>query len=186
MFKNYILKIFGHVGCVVGRESILYRESRIINNLNIKENIKIGDHTHIKGELLVFGHGGKITVGNYCYVGEQTRIWSAKNIKIGNRVLISHGCNIFDNDTHPIDPVKRHEQFKQIIKTGQPREIDLKEEEVDIADDVMIGAGAIILKDVKIGQGSIVGAGSVVTKNVLPFTIVAGNPAKFIRDIKHI
>ncbi len=165
---------------VIGRHSVLYKTSNIVNNLKIRERIRIGDYCHIKGELLLFGHDGHIEVGNYCYVGLNTFIWSAKNIIIGNRVLISHNCNIFDNDTHPLDPEERHRQFVEIITSGHPNKIEIPSAEVNIADDVLIAANSTILKGVQIGQGAIIGAGSVVTKSVPPFTIVAGNPATVI------
>lgn len=61
--------------------------------------------------------------------------------------------------------------------------INTNEHCITIGDDVWIGAGAIILNGVTIGDGAVIGAGAIVTKNVEPYTIVAGNPAKKIRDI---
>ena len=58
---------------------------------------------------------------------------------------------------------------------------DEEEKEVIIEKDVWVGFGAIIMHGVKLGEGSIIGAGSVVTKDIEPYTIVAGNPAKFIK-----
>lgn len=169
--------------CLMAPGVVLYDSAIIINNLHDASRITIGACTHVKGELLTFGHGGKIAIGEFCFIGEQTRIWSAKEITLGDRVLISHNVNIFDNDTHPVNPQARHEQFKQIITTGQPKSIDLKERPVIIADDVLVGCNSIILPGVLIGKGAIVGAGSVVTRDVPPYTIVAGNPAKVIREI---
>lgn len=54
---------------------------------------------------------------------------------------------------------------------------------VKICNDCWIGAGAIILNGVTIGEGAVVGAGAVVTKNVEPYTIIAGNPARKIKDV---
>lgn len=169
--------------CIMAPGVVLYDSAIIINNLHDASRITIGACTHVKGELLTFGHGGKIAIGEFCFIGEQTRIWSAKEITLGDRVLISHNVNIFDNDTHPVNPQARHEQFKQIITTGQPKSIDLKERPVIIADDVLVGCNSIILSGVSIGKGAIVGAGSVVTRDIPPYTIVAGNPAKVIREI---
>ena len=161
-----------------------YNTSKIINSQNEPSSIIIGPYSHIKGELSVFGHGGQIKIGSYCYIGEGTRIWSGKEITIGDRVLISHNVNIFDNLIHPIDPVLRHKQFLEIIERGQPKDITtLDDKRIIIGNDVLIGTMAIILRGVTIGDSAIIGAGSVVTKDVPPYTIVAGNPAKIIRNI---
>jgi acetyltransferase-like isoleucine patch superfamily enzyme len=170
--------------CRVGKDSVIYSTGSIRNKLGCPDDITIGMRTHVRGELLTFGHGGAIHIGDFCYVGEGTRIWSAESIRIGNNVLISHNVNIFDNDTHPIDDaLARHRQFVAIITKGHPREINLNEAPVIIEDDALIGCNCIILAGVTIGRASVVGAGSVVTRNVPPYTIVAGNPAKVIRAI---
>ncbi|CAN5416233.1 N/A [soil metagenome] len=138
----------------------------------------------IRGELLVFGHGGQLNIGEFCYVGEGTRIWAADSITIGDRVLISHNVNIFDNLTHPLSPVARHLQFVEIAESGHPRRIDLGERPIRIEADALIGASATILRGVTIGRGAIVGAGAVVTKDVPAHCIVGGNPAKLIRELE--
>jgi acetyltransferase-like isoleucine patch superfamily enzyme len=168
---------------VLSATTVLHKSAQIINNLHDSSLIVIGAYTHIRGELMIFGHGGCIDIGDYCYIGEHTHIWSAKSISIGNRVLIAHNVNIFDNNTHPLDAVDRHEQFKDIIRYGHPKNLNLQEQSIIIDDDVWIGCMSIILKGVSIGKGAIVAAGSVVTKNVPPYTIVSGNPATIIRDI---
>jgi acetyltransferase-like isoleucine patch superfamily enzyme len=162
----------------------VYPSGRIVpSNRQVRDSIVVGANTHIRGELLTFGHGGRIRLGEYCYVGENTRIWSAKEILIGDRVLISHNANIFDNDTHPLSARERHQQFRAIISTGHPTSLDLKEEPVVIRDDVLIGCNSVVLKGVTIGEGAVVGAGSVVTTDVPPWTVVAGNPARVIREL---
>lgn len=164
--------------------SRFFVSSRVYNTQSNCSAITVGEYSCIRGELTLFAHGGSIVIGDYCYVGEGARIWSAKSIKIGHRVLISHNVNIFDSDTHPIDDYEgRHQQFKDIIATGHPRTLDLREEAVVIEDDVLIACQSVILKGVTIGRGAVVGAGSVVTHDVAPFTLVAGNPARVIRAI---
>lgn len=163
--------------------SVFYPGSAVVNNLLDPQAIRIGEHCHVKGELLTFGNAGSIVLGDYCFVGEQTHIWSAGNITIGDRVLISHNVNIFDNNTHPLSPKKRHEQFKAILNSGHPKHIDLQVEPVVIEDDVLIGCMSIVLKGVKIGKGAVVGAGSVVTRDIPAYAIVAGNPAVVIGEV---
>lgn len=168
---------------MINKNAVIYQAARIYNNLGNVNAIQIGAFTHIKGEILTFGHGGKITIGEYCYIGEQVKIWSAKCINIADRVLISHNVNIFDSLTHPISARKRHEHFKAIKTSGHPKKLDLSEKPVVIESDVWIGCLSIVLPGVTIGEGAVIGAGSVVTKDVPPWTIVAGNPAQVIREI---
>jgi len=170
--------------CLCHASTVFYPSATIFNMLPHAEKIVIGANTHIRGEILTFAHGGQITIGDYCYIGEGTRIWSAKNIRIGNHVLISHNVSIYDSDTHPIDdPAERRRQFQAIISAGHPTELDLREESVVIQDDALIASQCVILKGVTIGRAAVVGAGSVVTKDVPPYTLVAGNPASFIRKL---
>jgi acetyltransferase-like isoleucine patch superfamily enzyme len=159
-------------------------EGKIVNIRNSYAAIRIGANTVVGGELMTFGHGGEIKIGEWCYVGEHSRIWSAEKIEIGNRVLISHNVNIHDTNSHPLNSDLRHQHFRDISTTGHPRKgLDLVSRPIIIEDDVWIGFNSIILKGVTIGEGAIIGAGSVVTKDVSSWTIVGGNPAKIIREI---
>ena len=164
--------------------AVLYSTASLQPQGRPAHDIQVGANSHIRGELLLFGHGGRITIGDFCYVGEQTRIWSAVSIQIGHRVLISHACTIMDNLTHPLDPAERHRQFSTIITSGHPTDIDLGEAPVVLEDDVLIGCQTVILRGVTIGRGAIIGAGSVVTRDVPPLTIVAGNPARQVRTLE--
>lgn len=169
--------------CNLADGVVLHETARIFNMGGSRSDVDIGSFTHVRGELLTFAHGGEIRVGEYCYIGEGTRIWSARSIRLGNRVLIAHNVTILDSLTHPIRAAARHEHFRHIITAGHPRQIDLGEAAVEIEDDVWIGCMAIVLRGVSLGQGAIVGAGSVVTESVAPWTVVGGNPAKVIREL---
>jgi acetyltransferase-like isoleucine patch superfamily enzyme len=122
-------------------------------------------------------------MGSFCYVGENSKLWSASRLTIGDRVLIAHNTSIFDCDTHPMNARERHRQYVEIITTGHPVEIDLREEPVTIEDDVWIGCNVVVLKGVTIGRGAVIGAGSVVTQDVPPYSLAAGNPAKVVREL---
>lgn len=146
--------------------------------------IKIGDGTCVRGNLEVQREGGKIDVGEHCYIGDHSRIWAAKEIRIGNRVLIAHNVNIFDNDTHPTDYLERRMDAENIILHGRRNNYPtLNSASVVIGDDAWIGCSALIMKGVTIGERSIVAAGSVVTKSVPADVIVAGNPAKVVKSL---
>jgi acetyltransferase-like isoleucine patch superfamily enzyme len=90
---------------------------------------------------------------------------------------------VFDSDTHPLNARERHRQYIEIITTGHPSRIDLREEPVTIEDDVWIGSNVVVLKGVTIGRGAVIGAGSVVTHDVPPLVLVAGNPARVVREL---
>ena len=95
-----------------------------------------------------------------------------QRVAIGNRVLIGAGAFIIDSDAHPLHPEGR---LRGASRTNSP---------VEIANDVFIGARAIILKDGRIGQGAVIGAGAVVTCDVPAFMIGAGNPARVVAEVK--
>ena len=132
-----------------------------------KKLVKIGNYSIIKGELFIFPHNGKIEIGDYCYVGEFSKIWSSSHIKIGDKVLVSHNVNIHDTNGHPISACERHLHFAKICTDGHPQDIEtITSKQIIINDNVWIGYSSIILKGVTIGEGAIIGAGSVMTKDV--------------------
>jgi acetyltransferase-like isoleucine patch superfamily enzyme len=184
MNLRYIVRsMLGRRPCVLHAGARLHSTARVVNIQGRADLIEVGASSIVRGELLVFAHGGSIGIGQSCYVGEGTRIWSASSIRIGSRVMISHGVNIFDNLTHPLDAHQRARHFDQISTTGHPGAIDLGERPVTIEDDAWIAACAIVLRGVTIGRGAIVGAGAVVTHDVPAFGVVAGNPARLIRFV---
>src|SRR5882724_5013585 len=173
----FVQRLIGRATCELQQGAMLCRTAKIRNASGDSRKIAVGCHTRVLGELSTFAHGGEIRIGEWCYVGEGSRIWSAVSIEIGHRVLISHSVNIFDSLTHPLQASQRHRQAKEIIERGHPRELALGEQPVAIHDDAWIGAGAFVLRGVTVGQGAIVAAGAVVTRDVPAFSIAAGNPA---------
>lgn len=181
--KSLIKKLLGIKYYTLGKNSSISNPNKIMNSSKNKLKINIGENSVLRCEIQILGHGGQVNVGNYCFIGENSYIWSGKKITIGDRVLIGHNCNIFDNDIHPFDKDERHAQFKDILSSGHSKKINLNDDEVVIEDDVWIGANVTVMKGVKIGKGAIVGAGSIVTKDIEPFTINVGNPSKILRRI---
>lgn len=114
-----------------------------------------------------------IEVGDDVFIGPRANFGAIKKIKIGNKVMFGPDVSILagDHNTMQIG------EFMTDVHWKLP-ENDL---DVTIEDDVWIGAKATIMKGVTIGTGSIVAAGAIVTKDVEPFTIVGGIPAKFIK-----
>jgi acetyltransferase-like isoleucine patch superfamily enzyme len=129
----------------------------------------------------VFGEGRTVLIaekGAALLIGDHTGISNAvlyarRGICIGRNVLIGSGVKILDSDFHSLD--YRSRKLDEYDR-GVSREIT-------IGDHVFIGAGAIVLKGVSIGLGSVIGAGSVVASRVPAGEIWAGNPAKFIKSL---
>ena len=179
--KNLIFKF--NKKAVISSFSKFYFGSSLINLANDKTRIVIGENCHIYGNLTIMNQGGEIQIGNNCSVGENSRIVSLNKIKIGNRVMIAHNVNILDNNSHPIDSNERHKDFlNNYLENEIALEIDNKE--IIIEDDVWIGFNSIILKGVKIGRGAIIGAGSIVTKDVEPWTLNVGNPIRVVKKLQ--
>jgi acetyltransferase-like isoleucine patch superfamily enzyme len=169
---------------VLGEKAKFYEQAEVINLQNNKNSIVIGMNSHIRGTLLVFAHAGKIEIGENSFVGFGSQIWSANNIKIGSNVLISHNCNIIDTNTHEENFEERKKSFLDLIVNGHPTQnVNVKSKPIVIEDNVWINFNVTILKGVTIGKGAIIAAGSVITKDVRPFTLVAGNPAKIIKEL---
>ncbi len=152
--------------------SVIGPEGVIDNLRGDPKHIRIGEHCYVRGRLLTYGHAGEISMGDWCYIGVRTEIWSMASVSIGNRVLVSHGVNIIDGSSHSSVASERHQHFRDILTKGHPRNTDevpgVDGAPIVIEDDAWISFGATILKGVRIGKGSIVAAGAIVTKDVPP------------------
>jgi acetyltransferase-like isoleucine patch superfamily enzyme len=138
-------------------------------NSSLRSNLAGINHRVI---LAAAGKNSRIFIGNGTGISGGV-VHALSSIEIGSFVGIGANSKIFDNDFHSINFLER--------RGGVPQ--DIRTKAVVIEDDVWIGASVIILKGVKIGKGAIIGAGSVVTKDIPPFTMWAGNPARFIKEI---
>lgn len=116
---------------------------------------------------LYIDYGKPVTIGKDCFIQQCCTFFGRGGITIGNGVFIGPKCNLITIN-HDVNPDNRSATY------GRP---------IVIEDRVWIGINSTILPGVRIGYGSIVGAQSVVTHDVPPMTIVAGNPARIIRKI---
>ena len=101
-----------------GEKSQFYPEAIVYNSQFDKKKIVVGADTHIRGQLLVLRYGGAIKIGNNCYIGYGTRIWSGESVRIGNNVLVSHNVSIIDTNTHELDYLERAERYIDLIDNG--------------------------------------------------------------------
>lgn len=146
----------------------------------------------IGGSFIFESQEGYVSIGEKTYIGNSTFICRT-NIDIGNNVTIAWGSWFYDHDSHSLDIVERRQDItdelndiragRYFIENKNWNVVNSKP--IKICDDAWIGMNCIVLKGVTIGEGAIVGAGSVVTKNVPAWTVVAGNPAKVVKNLKH-
>ncbi|WP_319587448.1 acyltransferase [uncultured Desulfobulbus sp.] len=138
---------------------------------------------------------GTVSIGNDSYIGG-SQIICAKQIEIGSNVLISWGCFIVDHDSHSLDWRDRAQDVQNwregLLAGGLEKASEFKNWDVvdmapiRIGNKVWLGMNVTVLKGVNIGDGAVVAAGSIVTKDVQPWTLVAGNPARTIKELpKH-
>lgn len=122
--------------------------------------------------LCTWQSGAVLQIGeNFAMTGGS--IIAAERVVIGNNVNVGANTTIMDTDFHPLD-IQARRLDSQPARTAP----------VIIEDDVFIGMNCLVLKGVRLGRGSVVGAGSVVTKDVPPSTMVAGNPARLIGNVQ--
>jgi acetyltransferase-like isoleucine patch superfamily enzyme len=165
-------------------ETLFGPEATIHNPQQNKDAISIGSKTLIDGELLVFDDHGRIQIGSSTYIGKGSRVWSGDNVKIGDHVFVAHNCTITDTNAHQFSASERAADYQTRVVEGKPyKRGSTKTASIVIENHVWINFGVSVLRGVKIGGGAIIGAGSVVTKNVEPWTFVAGAPAKFVKLI---
>ncbi|MEZ5025666.1 MAG: acyltransferase [Chitinophagales bacterium] len=178
--------LFNSQNCVLGKNSFFLEGSIVTNVQQSKQQIQIGDNCLIEGELFINAYGGKIEVGNNTFIGKHSKIWSGSEIKIGNHVQISHNVNIIDTNTHSLNATTRRKEYLEVLNNGSiTDDKEISKAPIIIEDDVWISFNATILKGVTIGKGAVVAANAVVTKNVEPYTVVAGNPAVLIKKIEN-
>jgi acetyltransferase-like isoleucine patch superfamily enzyme len=140
---------------MIGSSSNIWQFVVVLERAQIGENCNICSHCFIENDVKI---GDEVTIKN-C-----VQIWDG--IEIESNVFI--GPNVtFTNDCFPVSRAKHYKLERTLVKKG-----------------AVIGANATILPGITLGEGSMIAAGSVVTKNVEPNTLVAGNPARFVKVLE--
>lgn len=193
MINSVILKGFAHVGQnIIIEENVrvknaakisigsnvqlragcqLYAQDNTMDKNKVDEPVVIylGDDVHIKENVNLSTYGGFIKIGNRSNVGHNCALYGQGGITIGEDVLIGPNCSIISGN-HRFDDINC-----TINKQGT------HDKGIEIGNDVWVGANVAILDGIKIGDGAVIGAGSVVTKDVSPNAVVYGSPAVFHR-----
>ena len=168
-------------------EGLYLETAQIFRHLRSREprSVVFGNHVSCySGCSFSVGVKGRCTVGDYTLLNGAL-IMAEERIEIGSCCLISWNVGIADSDFHPLDPAARRQDALALapyLKNRPPRP-EIRTAPVLIRDNVWIGMGAVILKGVTIGENSVVAAGAIVTRDVPPNTVVAGNPARVVKEL---
>ena len=124
----------------------------------------------------------KVSVGEYTYgsLNIKSFLNPSERLTIGDYVSIADNVLFILGGNHQTKNITLYPLYSKLI-SNSPEKDALTKGEVVIEDGVWIGSNSIILSGTRIGQGAVIAAGSVVVKDVLPFSIIGGNPAKFIK-----
>lgn len=169
-----------------GTFSLEFRAPRKYVSFRVGKDSILYNHNIFESET------GYISIGDRVFINSNTQLISVNKIEIGNDVLISWGCTIYDHNGHSLDFRERendHQMHLMNFKLKRNLLLNknwqvVKSAPIIIEDNVWIGMYVVILKGVTIGTGSVISACAVVTESVPPWSIVAGNPAKVIRTLR--
>ncbi|MFE4759415.1 CatB-related O-acetyltransferase [Bacillus mycoides] len=150
-------------------------KTAIIQSFQVDSKLKISKGARINKGVII---GENVSIDEYSYINENSIVF---NSDIGKFCSISYNCMI-GLPNHPI----RHISTSPFLYSDNnvlniPQSFKEFNAKTIIGNDVWIGAQAIIMKGISIGNGAIIGAGSVVTKDIPPYAIAVGNPAKIIK-----
>jgi acetyltransferase-like isoleucine patch superfamily enzyme len=140
--------------------------------------IKIGSDVTLNGITTLAGatvwEKPTLVIGDDVYIGYQVTMTVGPLVRIGRHVLVADRVSLIGYDGHPKDPVERRNHRPAPREEGAP---------IIIEDNVWICSNATVLKGVTIGEGAIVAAHAVVTSDVPPYAVVAGNPARVVKHL---
>lgn len=154
-----------------------YPHAIIDDGCCMTDDVLLGEHAHVLGGCFI-NHS---QVGNYSYIGRNSLV---QHTSIGNYCSISQDC-LIGLGTHPLDRFSTSPLFyhrKNTFGIELVHADDFQDyQPIAIGNDVWVGARATILDGIKIGNGAVIATGAVVTKDVPPYAIVAGVPARVVR-----
>jgi acetyltransferase-like isoleucine patch superfamily enzyme len=152
----------------IGKDTKIYEYARLIK----EEMIEIGDGTQIDDFAFIFGGAG-VKLGRYCHVCSFVSIIGGGELITGDYVGMAAGCRIITGS-------HQHGSGMRMVSNVPIEQQDICRGKIVLGRDVFIGSNAIIYPNITIGEGAMIGAGSLVTKDVEPWTINVGYPARVV------
>ncbi|MCW2990170.1 MAG: acetyltransferase [Solirubrobacterales bacterium] len=169
-------KALGHLRALLlfRRHGVGYRGRPVVLGRGLlvrgEGSVEVGASFRVDGEQFPVsigaGPGARLRLGDRVFLNQGVTIWAAERITIGSDVRLADLACVYDTDFHEVGPGA-----------------GVRVAPVAIGDDVWIGRGAIVLPGVTIGDHAVVAAGAVVTHDVAARTVVAGNPARPVREL---
>jgi acetyltransferase-like isoleucine patch superfamily enzyme len=146
-----------------------------------KTNLIIGSDCVLECHIVIYNPDAQVIIGDRVYIGPQTTFFCNEKIELEGDILVSWSCTLIDSNAHPL---KWEHRKNDVInwRNGTKDWTHVENKPIVVKRKSWLGFNSILMKGVTVGEGSVVAAGSVVTKDVEPFTIVGGNPASFIKN----
>lgn len=189
LFKAYLKK----VSKFMEGQNVCYMPGfrlTILNPAWDKKYVKVGKNTMLDCQIHFESGEGEVIIGDQVYIGASTLICRTR-IEFESNIFVAWGTYFYDHDSHSLhyedrrrDLVQQVENYRQgkDFRTNKNWSV-VNSKPIKVCSDAWIGMNCIILKGVTIGAGAIVAAGSVVTKDVPPWAVVAGNPARLVKYV---
>ena len=153
--------------CRLGRRVTVWGNPHVTATGEIEIGDRVTVHSFLSRVQLSAGPGARLTIGAGTYVNNGSVLSARQSVTIGERCQIATGVILMDSDFHAVGDLDAPGKAAPIV----------------IEDDVWLATRAVVLKGVTVGRGSVVATGAVVTKDVPPYTLVAGVPARPIRTL---
>lgn len=144
--------------------------------------IAIGCNSIVRCRIDFDSPQGLVSIGDRCYLGASHFVCHTA-ITVGDDVIMSWGVTVVDHDSHSVNWAERQLDVADWMR-GVKRWDSVTVRPIRIESKAWIGFGASILKGVTVGEGAVVGANAVVTRDVPPYVVVAGNPARVVRNLE--
>jgi len=167
LYTKFATRKFGKIGKGVSIRPVLNSHGE--KNITLGDDISLGLFCWL-GTNNSLKKNPRLTIGNRVHIGAYAMIIAADEITIGNNVLMSERVTIVDH-LHDYRDAQKAVIDQPIFSEGK----------IEIGDDCFVGVGAVIMGGVKIGKHAVIGANAVVTKDVPPFSVAVGSPAKVIK-----